>query len=162
MIVHIFGSGVRTESDKNLITKKLNVISVRGPKSGISYIKRNLACPELYGDPGLLYLDIIIQLLIFSLKGKIGIVPHITDKTNYNKNNSDKFHIIDPCQHWMEVIDQICSCESIVSSSLHGLICADSYNIPNVWMEYKLLDEGNFKFIDLFFKQEGRLRKYLP
>jgi hypothetical protein len=155
---YIFGSGVRTEGDRSKY-KKLNVISVRGPKSRDFLISKGVACPELYGDPGLFISRYYHPTIDFGLKGKIGIVPHITDKTNYNKNNSDKFHIIDPCQHWMKVIDQICSCESIVSSSLHGLICADAYNMPNVWMEYKLLDEGDFKFIDYFLSQGREIKK---
>lgn len=155
---YIFGSGVRTERDRAGY-KKLNVISVRGPKSRDFLISKGVDCPELYGDPGLFISRYYRPTIDYSLRGKIGIVPHITDKTNYNKNNSDKFYIIDPCQHWTKVIDQICSCKSIVSSSLHGLICADSYNIPNVWMEYKLLDEGDFKFIDYFLSQGREINK---
>ena len=155
---YIFGSGVRKANDRSNY-KKLNVISVRGPKSRDFLISKGVACPELYGDPGLFISRYYSPTIDYSLKGKIGVVPHITDKTNYNKNNSDKFHIIDPCQHWMKVIDQICSCESIVSSSLHGLICADAYNIPNAWMEYKLLEEGDFKFIDYFLSQGREIKK---
>ena len=44
--------------------------------------------------------------------------------------------------------------KAIVSSSLHGLICSDAYNIPNLWLdEYKLI-EGDFKFKDYFVSQK--------
>ena len=30
-------------------------------------------------------------------------------------------------RHWHDIIDQICSCQAILSSSLHGLIIAEAY-----------------------------------
>ena len=63
-----------------------------------------------------------------------------------------------------EVIDKICSCENIISSSLHGLVISDSYNIPNclfVSRESMLAihhNQGAFKFKDYYsvFYQEHR------
>lgn len=55
-------------------------------------------------------------------------------------------------KNWLEVLDQICSCEYIASSSLHGLIMSEAYDIPNLWIELsgKLMG-GHFKFHDFFF-----------
>src|SRR5690606_5814540 len=50
-----------------------------------------------------------------------------------------------------ELVDRVCECEVIASSSLHGLIVADAYEIPRVWL--KLSDNilgGEFKFLDYF------------
>ena len=61
--------------------------------------------------------------------------------------------IINPKQfsQWHSFIDSICSCEAIISSSLHGIIIADAYETPNVWIS---LDENhpddNFKFKDYY------------
>ena len=51
---------------------------------------------------------------------------------------------------WTDVIDQICGCDIIASSSLHGLIVAVAYGIPFVWTESKHLIGGHFKFHDFF------------
>lgn len=60
---------------------------------------------------------------------------------------------------WTSVIEQIASCDYIASSSLHGLIVAEAYGIPNLWLEIsgKLLG-GHFKFHD-FFLSLGKDRK---
>lgn len=78
---------------------------------------------------------------------------------NFKNPNSAKYFIIDPTQYWKVVIDQIYSCQSILSSSLHGLICADAYNIPNLWLKQKL-NEGDFKFLD-YFASQGREEVYI-
>ena len=48
-------------------------------------------------------------------------------------------------------ISQLTECEFILSSSLHGLIMADSFGIPNQWMVLSDKVEGkNFKFYDYY------------
>lgn len=57
--------------------------------------------------------------------------------------------IIDPRLPIEDFVNQLCSCEYIFSSSLHGLIIADAYNIPNKRAIFgnKLIG-GDFKFND--------------
>ena len=43
------------------------------------------------------------------------------------------------------------SCETIASSSLHGLIAADSFHIPNLWIKLSNRIIGNdFKYHDYY------------
>jgi len=155
---YIFGSGVRTpnniENGHEYIN--LNVCAVRGPLSRdflMNDKKQNV--PEIYGDPALLLPRFYKPDIINSLKDIIGIVPH---KSNYSKyiNNIDtkKYYLINPTDKWENVINYICSCKAIISSSLHGLICSDAYNIPNLWLDEYKLDESDFKFKDYFASQK--------
>lgn len=115
-------------------------------------IKQGFSCPEVYGDRGLL----VPKFYNPNVKKnfKLGIVVHYVDKNNKiikvlkNKYIEDIL-FIDIQGNWREVIDNINKCEIIASSSLHGIITADAYNIPSLWI--KLSDKvpgGNFKFHD--------------
>ena len=158
----IFGSGIRTEnnSEGQHAYSNLNVCAVRGPLTKLVLEKKGIIVPNIFGDPALLlpfYYKPIINVL---LNSKIGLVPH---KSNYKMylNNIDleKFYLIDPTNDWEIVINNICSCKAIVSSSLHGLICSDAYNIPNLWIDEFKLQEGDFKFKDYFSSQNRQYVK---
>ena len=159
----IFGSGVRTPNniEKGHNYKNLNVCAVRGALTRDFLMKiKNISVPEIYGDPALLLPKFYKPVIIDNLKDKIGIVPH---KTNYDKykNNIDstKYYLINPTDKWQNVINYICSCKAIISSSLHGLICSDAYNIPNLWLDEYSLAEGDFKFRDYFSSQKRNFAK---
>jgi pyruvyltransferase len=161
---YIFGSGVRTRNNIEGGHKysNLNVCAVRGPLTKKFLENRNIAVPDIYGDPALLLPRFYKPIIDSSLKTKIGLVPHKSNYSKYchtqSKIDTSVYHLINPTDKWESVINKICSCKAVVSSSLHGLICSDAYNIPNLWLdEYKLM-EGEFKFKDYF---ESQNRKYV-
>lgn len=128
----------------------IKFLAVRGPFTR-SQVK-NAVVPQIYGDPALL-LPIIYHPDIKKTHA-IGYLPHYVDKqkvlekytiaSGYNK-------IIDIQADWKTVIDEILSCEQIISSSLHGIIAAEAYGIPAVWEVYsdKIIG-GEYKFQDYF------------
>ena len=65
------------------------------------------------------------------------------------------FVLVTPLNQWPVVLDQLCACRAVVSSSLHGLVCADAYGRPNVWLNEHPLPEGELKFHD-YFESQGR------
>lgn len=159
----IFGSGVRTPNNIENGHKynNLNICSVRGPLSRkfLTDVKK-IKTPKIYGDPALLLPRFYKPIKIEELKDKIGIVPHKTNYSKYvNKIDTRNYYLINPTDKWENVINYIYSCKAILSSSLHGLICADAYNIPNVWLDEYKLQEGEFKFYDYFASQNRKIVK---
>jgi pyruvyltransferase len=154
----IFGSGVRTPNNIENGHKytNLNVCAVRGPLTRNYLIeKKQIDVPEIYGDPALLLPIFYKPIVIDKIKDKIGVVPHKTNFSKYKDNiDSTKYYLINPTDKWQNVINYICSCKAIISSSLHGLICSDTYNIPNLWLDEYKLSEGEFKFKDYFASQK--------
>lgn len=48
-------------------------------------------------------------------------------------------------------MEELNACEYIVSSSLHGLILAEAYEIPNCWMELECAQQrSRFKYDDFY------------
>lgn len=89
-------------------------------------------------------------------KYALGIIPHVVDLHHpvieeIREKHADEILIIDLAHYkkWTDVIDQICSCERILSSSLHGLIVSDAYQVPSCWIELTgKISGGYFKYLD--------------
>jgi hypothetical protein len=90
-------------------------------------------------------------------KYKLGIIPHLDDLDSpimfeiYKKYKSECIYI-NVKETPEKVIRQIQSCETVVSTSLHGLIVADSFGIPNLWLEnkFKRIEKPIFKYFDYY------------
>ena len=148
---YVWGTGCIDEHHVGDKPKK--VYSVRGPLTRDVLLKRGWDVPEVYGDPALLFPQIYNPTI--EKKYKIGLIPHCVDfysldglKTiNHMENMGIK--IINVTAGINEFIDQLKECEYIISSSLHGLIAADAYGIPNYRVKIsKLVHGGDFKYKD--------------
>ena len=154
----VWGAGI-IDGTGPLATKPSKVYAVRGPLTRRRLLKNGVECPEVYGDPALL----ISRHYQPNLKKKftLGLIPHRSNlKTIHDfkvdgvaLSQCNDILVIDLSKYvkWTDIVDQICSCENIISASLHGLITAEAYKIPNVWIEFgKPLIGGHFKFHDFF------------
>lgn len=57
---------------------------------------------------------------------------------------------------WKYVIDKIVNSKFVISESLHGLIVAEAYGIPAVWVEFVEHNvEWKFKYLD-FYESIGK------
>lgn len=154
----VWGSGfIEEPSDKTLNNiKKYNplILSLRGKKTAECLVNANVKLPDsvVYGDPALI-LPLFYQPLINNHK-RVGVCPHFIHKPHFLEiiNKDDGLIIIDVQKDMESVVSEIASSSVCISTSLHGLIIAQAYNIPWVWLE---IDDQNlfgndFKFKDFF------------
>jgi len=156
----VYGSGIR-DIDQNI--EKGTIQFVRGPLTRNNIIKKGYYCPPLYGDPGLL-LPLYYNPNI-PKKYKLGIIPHYVHYQKIKKiyNNEPNIIIINLINDNVEfVIRQILSCNCVISSSLHGLIVSDAYNVPNKWIYFDNNIKGdNTKFYDYFQSVHRQDQEYI-
>ena len=144
--VKVLGSGIISRSDRVIADADWKF--VRGP-----YTKKRVEffgghCPDIYGDPALL-LPLIVDPS--EKKYEVGIVPHNIDFKFVSENYSNDNIIGLGTRNYTKVIDKITQCESIISSSLHGIICAHAYGIPAAWVKPNTKLKGDdVKFEDYF------------
>ncbi len=156
---HVWGTGFIQEypfESLQLIRNNIQFDIVRGELSrrGVSkVIGHELDVP--LADGGLLA-PMLIQDKKINKCGKIGIIPHYREKENQKvlelmKCVGEEAVLIDVQHDSIEVIEQIASCDYVISSSLHGLIVADAFNVPNTRIKItdNLLGTG-FKFDDYY------------
>jgi len=121
-----------------------NVLSVRGTLSAAG-----LDRPVLLGDPA------VLSALLFPRSSRpkkpLGVVPHVSEVDDFLATASPGVEVIDVRRSPIEVVRSIAECSRIVSRSLHGLIVADAYEIPNVWLApSSRMVGGAFKFHDYY------------
>ncbi len=147
----VWGAGFMYEN-ASLRVRPKKVLLVRGPLSRKIMIRSGVDCPPNYGDPALL------MSTLYEPKNRkeyrLGIIPHHIDyqsKALQTIRGNDEIKIIDITSGIKKVVDESNKCEIIASSSLHGLILADSYSIPSVWLKLSNNVLGNdFKFYDYY------------
>jgi len=126
--------------------------AVRGPLTRERLIQAGISCPAVYGDPALLLPRYFNPPR--KVKWKLGVIPHYTDQNHpwvEAIRNQEAVNVINIRSGIEEFVQEVLSCESILSSSLHGLICADAYGIPNrrIVLHNELIG-ADFKFNDYY------------
>lgn len=126
--------------------RKLDIRAVRGPLTRQVLISNGYVCPEVYGDPAIL-LPLIYQPADTAKRTSYRVIPHMSFGNNYS-------HVLSPFTvSWKNFIDTLVQTELVISSSLHGIILAESYGIPAI-----LLNDHNmnlFKYYD-YYASTGR------
>jgi pyruvyltransferase len=152
----IVGSGFISEESRPYAHQPLKIISVRGPKTRAKYLEYGLQCPAIYGDLGLLTRYVIPPPISCNKKYKFGFIPHYIDKKTpliLKAAENPDWTIINIRQAYTpkRFVKQLHECDYILSSSLHGIIIADSYGIPAYHIELSnKLHGGQWKFRDYY------------
>jgi glycosyltransferase involved in cell wall biosynthesis len=160
--IHVWGSGFLAPlgkhprlpaAERDDFFRPLHLHAVRGKLS----LERIRICgvpteQTVLGDPGLL-VGRIFDSPHVQKEFSVGIIPHYLDYKDPRflvlkglLKRSTIINVLEPCA---SVISAIQKCEAIISSSLHGLIFADSFRLPN-WhvLASNNLTGGEYKFKD--------------
>lgn len=132
------------------------ILAVRGKLTHAALVQAGLALRDIpLGDPGFL----APQLWAFPSTGRrsafrLGVVPHYVDCMHpYIEflRSQEGVCILDVSDPPESFFPMMASCDAIVSTSLHGLVFAESLGLPNLWMELSdRVAGGRFKFHDWY------------
>lgn len=124
----------------------------------------------VFGDPALL-LPLLYEGNSNAHKNKIGIILHHIQPISAEleqKLSSAGIKLISIFRDGYEAIesfvDEVCSCDKVFSSSLHGIIVAQAYGIPAQWLQLEespVQNHEEFKFRDYFLGAGLEIQKPL-
>lgn len=145
---------IKEEKPNEILLRRLDVRAVRGYKTlnrlkdltGVK-IANNIAI----GDGGLL-ISHFFNTSNVNKKYSLGIIRHYIDENTdiLDKIDVQNSTVIDIKQKPEDFIQKVAECDCIISSAMHGLICADSLGIPNIRIIKNKLIGGNYKFEDYY------------
>lgn len=149
----IWGSGFLFDPGDSIETKikykmirKLDIRAVRGPRTKAVFDRLGVKCPTSYGDPAIL-MPLLYRPKV-EKKRSYRVVLHFRHEIECD----DYLSIL--TNDYKQFIDDLCSSSLVISGSLHGIILAEAYGIPAVFLQ----DRPNvymFKYQD-WYESTGR------
>lgn len=144
----VWGSGLIR--DESWPLPHANFFALRGP---LTAERVGASGNLILGDPGLLVSEHVAALAT-PPRWRIGLVPHKIHRSNQtireiSRRYPELVTVIDVTKSPTTVASSISTCSSIISSSLHGIVVADSLGIPAAWTSFDPALAGiDFKFRD--------------
>jgi hypothetical protein len=161
--LHVLGAGfiIGQECEKEKFCRPVQIHALRG-KLSLARCEAMSCCalPDVVlGDPGLLVRRIFPHLPR-EKKYDVGIICHLHDVNSPHAANirigGKSLKMIDVLCPTEQFLREMMECRFILSSSLHGVICADSLGIPNKAVVLSGNVEGNgYKFEDYYSVFDG-------
>lgn len=153
--VDIWGSGLMsplTQEQSSRLSERrgIEVHAVRGLLTAEELREKiSWEVPAIYGDPALL---LPRYLPVPEKQSHICVVPHLQHRAQLTERAEPGLHIADVREDVASVVRQIASAQACISTSLHGIIVAQAYGVPWVWLDVvdSPLGGGRFKFNDFF------------
>ena len=132
---------------KNRKTIAYDVRAVRGPVTKLILDISGYTCPEVFGDPAVL-MKLIYQPKSIKKEYEVSVIYHLFHKSASHK---DGIHYIDTeTSDYKFFIDEIVKSKVVISSSLHGIILAETYGVPAIFLS-EGMDEEIIKFFDWYY-----------
>ena len=140
--LHVWGTGTLFDEHEIAWPQRLHFHALRGSLTAARVGVGDIAL----GDPGILSNRLIRRP---KSQSAVAVVPHFMDMRRL-ADLPKHWRVVDPEQPVDDVLAQIASAELVLSSSLHGLIVADSFGIPCVWLGFLGGSPGSptHKFLD--------------
>jgi pyruvyltransferase len=158
----VWGAGLMGFETKWRIPRAGRYAAVRGPLTRSILRNIDYDVPRVYGDPALL-----APLYFYPAVEKtheVGLVVRWSERLWHGVSVGGDVKVINLATNNVKgVIRDLMACRAIASSSLHGLILADAYWIPNAWLDSDSSTGGSrpgggeFKFYD-YFASVNKLR----
>lgn len=154
--VDIWGSGLmKPLSDQEVQERRrlsgVRVHAVRGTLTQEFVADRlGWSVPDVFGDPALLLPSLYTPTVLE--RRPIAVVPHGIHRAQFSDVVDDEVRVVDVRADFRDVVDQIASSSRVISTSLHGVIVAQAFGVPWVWLHVpaKPLMGDRFKFEDFF------------
>lgn len=139
----------------------LDVRMVRGPLTRDFLKDQGVSVPgDVYGDPAILLPYLFPKLKAKPVSGKVIVLPNFNELDQIRPLISSGFNLVSPVGYWRDIVKQILSSELVLTSSLHGLIIAEVFNVP-VRFVAPCGGETLFKYDD-YLQGTGRQMKVQP
>ncbi|GAA1451728.1 polysaccharide pyruvyl transferase family protein [Nesterenkonia lacusekhoensis] len=153
--VDIWGSGLMRPLSEDSGLRRRRTTEVHAVRGHLTrhelQEKLGWTVPEVYGDPALLLPRLFTPN---SPDGdrRIAFVPHMKHRTRFSTIDEAVFDVCDVRDDLTTVVSQIAGARACVSTSMHGLIVAQAYGVPWVWLNISdaPLGGADFKFEDFF------------
>lgn len=163
--LHIFSYILPNFLKKVIQKKNTTILAVRGPLTRSLLLTQGVECPTIYGDPAIL-LPMVYQPKT-RRQDKIGIILHYVHNESGRLPEDQRFSFIDiSCSTDYEIeefIDKVNECSKVFSSSLHGIIVAQTLGIPAQWITFREMTinnlEDSFKFRDYFLGSNQKVQE---
>lgn len=132
--------------------KGISVHAVRGPRTrAILQEQLDWEVPAIYGDPALLF-PRYLKPSAPRDHHRIAFVPHKHHRKYFNRGLPSQVAKLSVADDVETVVTAIATAGVCISTSLHGLIFAQAYGVPWVWLNVQddELKGGELKFDDFF------------
>jgi Polysaccharide pyruvyl transferase len=165
----VWGTGVMDHDVGIGAPDPKRILAVRGKLTHATLVYRGLTLRDIpLGDPGFLAPQLwVVPSAEKRRVFRLGVVPHYVDRMHpyieflRSKEGVCILDVFDPPTTFFPTM---ASCDAIVSTSLHGLIFAESLGLPNLWMELsdRVVGRG-FKFRDWYsLTQTPQIEPFKP
>lgn len=138
------------------IFRKLDIRAVRGPLTRDLMLKLGHKCPKVYGDPALL-MPLIYQPKNTIKQNRYLIIPHFSKEKEYSDKVGDSHIGSMITNDYAGLLDKICVSEKVISGSMHGIILAEAYGVPAIFLRTRAAKK-DFKYKDYYLSTNREFR----